>query len=60
MVSFARARTRSWISKFWPLTAEKINKETFELDRSKESMNKQQSEKRIFLEAIRNGGIWFS
>ncbi len=60
MVSFARARTRSWISKLWPLTAEKINEETFELDRSKESMNKQQSEKRIFLEAIRNGGIWFS
>ena len=60
MVSFARARTRSWISKLWPLTVEKINKDTFALDRSKESMNKQQSEKTNFLEAIRNGGIWFS
>ena len=60
MVSFARARTRSWISKLWPLTVEKINKETFALDSSKEFMNKQQSEKTNFLEAIRNGGIWFS
>ena len=60
MVSFARARTRSWISKLWPLTVEKINKETFALDRSKELMNKQQSEKIKFFEAIKNGGIWFS
>ncbi len=60
MVSFARARTRSLISKLWPLTVEKINKETFALDRSKELMNKQQSEKIKFFEAIKNGGIWFS
>ena len=61
MVSFARARTRSWISKLWPLTVEKkINNETFVLDRSNELMNKQQSEKEIFLETIKNGGIWFS
>ena len=60
MGSFARARTRSWISKLWPLTAEKINKETFALERSKELRNKQKSEKNNYLEAIKNGGIWFS
>ena len=61
MVSFARVRTRSWISKLWPLTVEKkINNETFALDSSNELMNKQQSEKEIFLETIKNGGIWFS
>ena len=36
MVSFARARTRSWLSRLWPVTVQPIKNETVELDKSKE------------------------
>ena len=60
MVSFARARTRSWISRLWPLTVQPIKNETVAMDTSKELIEKQLEQNKSFLEASKNGGIWFS
>ena len=60
MVAFARARTKSWFSRLWPLTVQSINNEIVELEKSKELIEKQQEQNRSFLEASKNGGMWFS
>ena len=60
MVSFARARTRSWLSRLWPVTVQPIKNETVAMDTSKELIEKQQEQNKYFLEASKNGGMWFS
>ena len=60
MVSFARARTRSWISRLWPVTAQPIKNEAAAMDMSKELIEKQKEQNKCFLEASKNGGMWFS
>ncbi len=60
MVSFARARTRSLLSKLWPLQIKTRNNATFDLSASKELVDKQKEQNKFFLEATKNGGIWFS
>ena len=60
MVSFARARTKSLISRLWPIRNQMITNETSTLDKSKELINKQKEEDKFFLEATKNGGIWLS
>ena len=60
MVSFARARTRSWISRLWPVTVQPTKNETVAMDMSKELIEKQQEQNKCFLEASNNGGMWFS
>ena len=60
MVSFARARTRSWLSRLWPMTVQPFKNETVELDKSKELIENQQEQNKFFLEASKNGGMWFS
>ena len=60
MVSFARARTRSWLSRLWPVTVQPFKNETVELDKSKELIENQQEQNKCFLEASKNGGMWFS
>tara|TARA_B100000579_G_scaffold123828_1_gene99779 strand:+ start:187 stop:369 length:183 start_codon:yes stop_codon:yes gene_type:complete len=60
MVSFARARARSWISRLWPVTAHPIKNEVAAMDISKELIEKQKEQNKCFLEASKNGGIWFS
>ena len=60
MVSFARARTRSWLSKLWPVTAKIIEKDKAELDNSKALIEQQQEQNKCFLEASIKGGMWFS
>ena len=60
MVSFARARTRSWVSKLWPLQIKTRNNATSDLSASKELVDKQNEQNKFFLEATKNGGIWFS
>ena len=60
MVSFARARTRSWLSKLWPVTVQPIKTETVAMDMSKELIENQQKQNKCFLEASKNGGMWFS
>ena len=60
MVSFARSRTRSWISRLWPVTVQPIKNETAAMDMSKELIEKQQEQNKYFLDASKNGGLWFS
>ena len=48
MVSFARARTRSWISRLWPVTVQTVNNETVAMDTSKELIEKQQKQNKCF------------
>ena len=60
MVSFARARTRSLLSRVWPVMAKPIKNETVELDKTKDLVEKQQEQNKCFLQASKNGGIWFS
>tara|TARA_B100000700_G_C14982956_1_gene827339 strand:+ start:950 stop:1132 length:183 start_codon:yes stop_codon:yes gene_type:complete len=60
MVSFARARTRSWLSKLLPLSVQPSNKKRTEFYKAKELIEKQLEENKSFLAASKNGGIWFS
>ena len=60
MVSFARARTRSWISRLWPVTVQTVKNEKVAMDISKELIEQQQEQNKFFLEASKNGGMWFS
>ena len=60
MVSFARARAKSWLARLWPVTVKTNKNETAEMDMSKELIEKQQEQNKCFLEASKSGGIWFS
>ncbi len=60
MVSFARARTKSWLSRLKPIAVEAIKDETVPLGKSKDLIQKQQEQNNDFHEACKNGGIWFS
>ena len=60
MVSFARARAKSWLARLWPVTVKNNKNEISEMDISKELIEKQQEQNKCFLEASKNGGIWFS
>ena len=60
MVSFARVKTRSWLLKLWPVTFHPTKNEKADLGKSKELIEKQLEQNRCFLEANKNGGMWWS
>ena len=60
MVSFARARTRSLLSKLWPVTEKSLNNQTIESHKSKKLIEDIAEQNKCFLEASKNGGMWFS
>ena len=60
MVSFARARAKSWLTRLWPVTVKTNKNETAEMDMSKELIEKQQEQNKCFFEASENGGMWLS
>ena len=60
MVSFARARTRSLLSKLWPVTEKNLNNQTIESHKSKKLIKDIAEQNKCFLEASKNGGMWFS
>ncbi len=60
MVSFARARTRSLLSKLWPVTEKNLNNQTIESHKSKKLIEAIAKQNKCFLEASKNGGMWFS
>ena len=60
MVAFASARTRSLLSMIWSVKVPSITNETVELDKSKQFIENQQTQNKCFLEASKNGGMWFS
>ena len=57
MVSFARARTRSLLSRLWPAADKKPRNQTVE---SRKLIKEIKEQNKFFLEASKNGGIWFS
>ena len=59
MVSFARARTRSLLSRLWPMAAKHLNNQQIELHKSK-NLEDIEEQNKCFLEASKNGGMWFS
>ena len=60
MVSFARTRAKTWLTRLWPVTVKTKGNETLDMDISKELIKTQQDQNNCFLEAIKNGGLWFS
>ena len=60
MVSFARARTRSLLSKLWPVTGKARNNQAAEMNKSKKLIEHIVEQNKCFLEASKNGGMWFS
>ena len=60
MVSFARARAKSWFKRLWPVTVKTKKNEPAEKDMSRELLENQQEQNICFFEASKNGGIWFS
>ena len=60
MVSFARARTKSWLSRLWPAIVQSNKNDAVEVDISKKLNENQQMQNKFFLEACKNGGMWFS
>ena len=60
MVSFARARTRSLLSKLWPVTEKRLNNHSVELHESNKLIDDIEKQNKCFLEASKNGGMWFS
>ena len=60
MVSFARARTRSLLSRLWPVTEKTLNNQTVESHKSKKLIEDIAEQNKCFLEASKNGGMWFS
>ena len=60
MVSFARARTRSLLSKLWPITEKLLNNHSVELRETNKLSEDIEKQNKCFLEASKNGGMWFS
>ena len=60
MVSFARARTKSLLSRLWPMKVLLLTNNVTELEKPKELIIKQNEHDKRFIEASKNGGIWFS
>ena len=60
MVSFARARTRSLLSKLWPVTEKRLNNHSVKLRESNKLIDDIEKQNKCFLEASKNGGMWFS
>ena len=60
MVSFARARTKSWVSRLWPISVQSFESKTIQLDDAKELIEKQTRQNKRLLELSKNGGMWFS
>ncbi len=60
MVSFARARTRSLLSRLWPIKAQPLNNQKNELHKSENLVESIKEQNKCFLEASKDGGMWFS
>jgi len=60
MVSFARARTRSLLSRLWPMTEKNLSNQTVQSHKSKKLIEDITEQNKCFLEASKNGGMWLS
>ncbi len=60
MVSFARARTRSLLSRLWPMATKHLNNQKVELQKPEKVIEDIEKQNKCFFEASKNGGMWFS
>tara|TARA_Y100001968_G_C18835586_1_gene471147 strand:- start:66 stop:248 length:183 start_codon:yes stop_codon:yes gene_type:complete len=60
MVSFARAKTRSLLSRLWPVEEKNLNNHQTESQKSKKVLEDVVQQNKRFFEASKNGGMWFS
>ena len=60
MVSFARARTKSWLTRLWPTSFHSFKSKTIQFDESNDLLENQSKHNQRFLELIQNGGMWSS
>ena len=60
MVSFARARAKSWLTRLWPVKVKTNRNKTADMNMSRELIENQKEQNKYFLEASKNGGMWFS
>tara|TARA_B100001250_G_scaffold345386_1_gene314784 strand:+ start:269 stop:451 length:183 start_codon:yes stop_codon:yes gene_type:complete len=60
MVAFARARTKSWLSRLWSMPIQQITTNKVPLEKSMELLDRQAEQNKRFLEMTKQGGIWFS
>ena len=60
MVSFARAKTRSMLSKLWPVSSQSMNDQVIKLDKPNVNVENILEQNRSFFAASKNGGMWFS
>tara|TARA_B100000579_G_scaffold328879_1_gene278908 strand:+ start:69 stop:251 length:183 start_codon:yes stop_codon:yes gene_type:complete len=60
MVSFARARTKSLLSRLWPLASNTLINQKDKTHSSKEVIEDIEEQNKCFFEASKNGGMWFS
>ena len=58
MVAFARLRTKSLLNKFWPAKIQLIN--VVKVQPSHSNLEDKSDKNTHFLDAIKDGGIWFS
>ena len=60
MVAFARARTKSLLSKLWPVKEKPIINKKVDLKKAKKLIEDIKEQNKCFFEASKNGGMWFS
>tara|TARA_B100000214_G_scaffold167342_1_gene120194 strand:+ start:1793 stop:1975 length:183 start_codon:yes stop_codon:yes gene_type:complete len=60
MVSFARAKTKSFLSRLWPQAEKNLKNQTIESYQSKKVFEDIAEQNKCFLEASKDGGMWFS
>tara|TARA_Y100001968_G_scaffold295953_1_gene303735 strand:+ start:272 stop:454 length:183 start_codon:yes stop_codon:yes gene_type:complete len=60
MVSFARARTRSLLSRLWPMATKHLDNQKVKLYKSENLIKDIEEQNKCFLETSKNGGMWFS
>ena len=60
MAAYARARTRSWLSKIWLGVAKDTPDESSPVQQLTQIEEKHNEQKKRFIEASKNGGVWFS
>ncbi|KGG16173.1 MULTISPECIES: hypothetical protein [unclassified Prochlorococcus] len=60
MVAFARARTRSLLSKLWPMIVPERIPDKLNQPDSEQFNESRIDQKESFFNAIKDGGIWFS
>ena len=60
MVSFARARTKSLLLRLWPVIKKNLSTQSVEMQKSNKLIKDIDQQNKCFIEASKNGGMWFT